>query len=841
MHTAQPPSIASSSSSSVVLQPGFTASHPLSSRRWVREADELCVESLRRSDRLESINTYVATYKLHDPQWQPLLLPEVHVLQAALNSVDDSGEGKANSTGWRDPRDHKVVDHAGSPFSFPSSLASAEGGCAGPPPPPPHGQRKTFEKTNGWSEVYLHYNKLTSLELMSRHANFALRHIVQRGHAMYFITVSQHSILAPRGLVEASHITCAYGVKGERLRTYLQHVGPLDARDVLHLDAKTRSVKWEWDRAGVPRGVVAVSLVEGYGTWFQRKPMLWQRSRRIGALQAQMGAHQYLLSAPETVGRWRDHEVSLLEPHTRIFGAVADVPSREHEHSTSSDPIADEADTPLKHTTSTSPTTASHPYGTDPDGGGGHDGSGGGGDGAFTSRGGGGAMAVGIVASSQIAQNPKLYLGQLEAPVITALDAVHQLAYRSAVHHHLVRPFRPPPSSSAITASSSLTPPFSVDSTPTLSMEERIATTKAIKEKEEEEGGRLWRRRLCMEEFLPISWTTRTPPPYVPLEAELPFTVQLSRPSVLHLSSSHCQERPPAGKGRGNGRERTQRMEKNDRCGGRVGEGGAGWTIGMPMLQRHAVFRVRGEDTHTPLSPSSSPTLPVACMEFILHQGVDHYVFDDSPSARPMKWWNQKSNMPYNGTLYAMRSGWLDAVEPLWTMANPLPSKTSDSRHSAGSPAWDTAAATARPCATLLERRKVSGRVRSPHEMLAPGACYLVGHETEDLCGERTSRTTASHWRTPLGEEEGEPHDRDAGGADCPPAVEKCPTMAHGVPSSVTAGREAERVPPHASSLPVSLLVTPTTTAMARMARYHRAALHVARKRKLRRKKTGKK
>lgn len=776
----------------------------------MREADELCVESMRRSDRLESINTYVATYKLHDPQWQPLLLPEVHVLQAASNTVNDSGEGKESRNGWREPQEHTVDDLFGTPFSSTSSLVSTEGDSAHPPPPPPpHGPRKTHEKTDGWSEVYIHYNKLTSLELMSRHANFALRHIVQRGHAMYFITVSQHSILAPRGLVEASHITCAYGVKGERLRTTMQHVGPLDARDVLHLDPNTRRVQWEWDRHGVPRGVVAVSLVEGYGTWFQRKPMLWQRSRRIGALQAEMGAHQFLLSSPESVGRWRDYEVSLLEPHTRLFGAVVDGPSRAPEPSIANDSVSYSGDTtPRKNTTSPSSSTMPPPPDTVPkeeeeeEVGGGPDRRGNGD--AFVG-GGGGGVAVGIVASSQVAQNPKLYIGAFEAPVVTALDAVHQLAYRSAVQHHLVRPMAPPSSSSSS--------PILAVSPPTLLKEESTRTSMAIHHPKEDDGVGLWRRRLRMEEFLPISWTTRTPPPYVPLEAELPFTVQLSRPSVLPLSSSHGPEGPSS-----------------------AGGGSAG-TIGMPMLQRkNVVFDGRGEATRTLPSPphpsfssSSSPTLPVACMEFVLHQGVDHYVFDDSPSARPMKWWQQKSNMPYNGTLYAMRSGWLDVATPSWNMTNPLHPKTR------------AAGMTARK----RERRKRSGGVHSPCEMVAPGDCYLIGHQTEDVCGERTRKTPASH-STTLDEKEGERQDVGEGvvgwrDENCPAMAGESDTKAMGMPSPTTVERAADmEEPPPSSSLPVSLLVSPNSTAGTRMARYHRAALRFARKKKLRRKKAGK-
>lgn len=428
------------------------------SRRWLREADELCVASMRRSDSLHHMNHYIATYKHDDEQWKPLLLPEVCTV------TPPSGSGLTMGSSPMEDGKEGAVD--------------------------------------------IDYNKLTSLELMSRHANYSLRHIVQRGHAMYFITVSQHSILAMRGLVEASYVSCSFGVKGERLRTHLTHVGPLDAREVLRVqrNSATGEPRYYYDLKdpSARRGVVALSLVEGYGTWFQRKPMLWQRARRIGALQAQMGAHTYDLASPESVGRRRDCEVSLLEPHIQLFG---------------------------------------------------------GGQGT----GGGGATAVGLIASPQVAQNSRLYLSQFEAPAITAVDAVHQLAHRSALHHQLIRPAG-----------------AAADHSP-------------------------------MERLLPVSWTTRTPPPYVPLEADLPFKVQLSRPSVV-------DERMAAG------------------------------TIGTPLLQ--------------------GP--PISMYEYVMHQGVDHYVFDDSPSARPMKWWNQRSNMPYNGMLFGVRSSMLDGITPTEYIPNPL-------------------------------------------------------------------------------------------------------------------------------------------------------------------------
>ncbi|EPY41130.1 hypothetical protein AGDE_02795, partial [Angomonas deanei] len=318
------------------------------------------------------------------------------------------------------------------------------------------------------------------MELMARHANYSLRHLVQKGHAMYFVTYSQHSILEMRGLIESSFITCSYGVRGERLRTHLVHVGPLDLRDVMELKKEadgTLSVHFNLNKPTVRRGVVALSLVEGYGTWFQRKPMLWQRTRRIGALQSTMGAYNYDLLPPHSVGRRHPYEVSLLEEHASTMGGTA----------------------------------------------------------------GGGCEAVGIIASSLVSQNKKMYLGQFEAPAIAALDSVQQLAHHTALHHKLVREVSDP---------------------------------------------------SRMEQFLPVSWVTRTPPPYVPLESDLPFKLQLSRPNVFPVSDVR-HPYPTGG------------------------------TVGSPFIEG----------------------APLTLMEYHLHQGVDHYVFDDAPNARPLKWWNQKSNL----------------------------------------------------------------------------------------------------------------------------------------------------------------------------------------------------
>ncbi|KPA73310.1 putative mitochondrial hypothetical protein [Leptomonas pyrrhocoris] len=486
-------------------------------RRWVRDADELCIASIHRSNNINRINSYVATYKFEDPQWAPLLLPEVHVLpKPRASAAPDQGK----------------VETAAEPTT------------SSPPPPSCTSSPDSAQEF----DVFIDYNKLTTLELISRHANYALRHLVQKGHAMYLINFAQHSITQMRGLVEASYVSCAYGIRGERLRTHIIHTGPVDVRDVMEIDPATQRVSFNRKKPHVRRGVVAVSTVEGYGTWFQRKPMLWQRTRRIGALQSQMGSYDYQLCDPAEVGRLRSYEVALLAPHVRLIGAQ------------------------------------------------------------------GGAEAVALVASSQVAQNERLYMGQFEAPVLTAVDAVQQLAHRTALHHQLVRP--------AAGEAEGTTPPTTA----------AAAAAAGHDDPQSQE-----RRRLAgMERLLPVSWVTRTPPPYVPLEADLPFRIQMSRPAVI----------------------RTDRQTGQGAAAAAFPTGGA---VGSPF--------VKG--------------VPLSLFEYNIHQGVDHYVFDDAPSARPLKWWNQKSNMPYNGYLYAMRSGLLDHVEPAGRIANPLaPPSSSKARSS---------------------------------------------------------------------------------------------------------------------------------------------------------------
>jgi hypothetical protein len=142
-----------------------------------------------------------------------------------------------------------------------------------------------------------------ALELRARHANVALRHLVQKGHAVYVITDTSHSVLRPRGLAERSYVTCSMAKSQQRLLTHLIHEGPLDAADP----------------AG-PRGVVAMSNVCSTALAFNRKYMLVERSRRVGSLQSQLGAYDWTTHHPEEVGRASEAEVMLLQSTTRVLG-----------------------------------------------------------------------------------------------------------------------------------------------------------------------------------------------------------------------------------------------------------------------------------------------------------------------------------------------------------------------------------------------------------------------------------------------------------------------------------------------------------------------------------------
>jgi hypothetical protein len=190
-------------------------------RRWVRSSAETCVASIQRSRRL--LSQYVASYRMDDPQWAPLLeLP-----------------------------------------------------CGNP----------------------------VALEIRARHVNYGLRHLVQKGHALYIVHSTDHTVLHPRGLATRTHVTCALDGRDEHLLTQMVHEGPLDAED-----------------PDGPVGVVAMSLARSVAGPFHRRPMLWQRSRRVGALQAQLGAYDWVMHDPHVVGRADSNEVLLLKNETTFVG-----------------------------------------------------------------------------------------------------------------------------------------------------------------------------------------------------------------------------------------------------------------------------------------------------------------------------------------------------------------------------------------------------------------------------------------------------------------------------------------------------------------------------------------
>ena len=312
-----------------------------------------------------------------------------------------------------------------------------------------------------------------ALELKARHCNNALKHLVQKGHAMYYTTHTQHSVLYPRGLAERAHITCAFGTKGERLVTNILHEGPLDAREPLG-----------------PRGIVAVSQVQGFGTHFDRKPMLWQRSRRVGALQAHMGAYDWTLWHPDDVGRRQVEDVMLLKPHTKFVG--------------------------------------------------------------------GGATSIGIVSSISVAAHPFHYVGEFDAPMTCSVDAVHQLAHLGAAKSKMVKP---------------------------------------------------------KEALHAVAWITRSPKPYLPLEVDLPFRLQLSRPQIFHA--------------------------RNEIVNTTVGRP---FVDGVPMMQFEALMR----------------------------QGEEQYIFDDSVASRPLTFWSQRNSRIFDGEFWFVRDEHVDNLNIAEGLRNPF-------------------------------------------------------------------------------------------------------------------------------------------------------------------------
>ena len=338
-----------------------------------------------------------------------------------------------------------------------------------------------FIVTYRWSDP--HWSRILSLpcgnpigmELRARHCNYALKHLVQKGHAFYAIQHTKHSVLHPFGIAERSYVETGSAAQGERLVTQIFHEGPLDSR--LPPDE-------------CPRGIVAVSTAQGMANGISRREMLLERSRRIGALQAEVGAQDWELIDPADVGRNSLDEVMLLAPHTEFFA--------------------------------------------------------------------GGMTSKGIVSSAHVARHPFHYTTEFEAPAPTIVDAVHQACHRVAKYHDLVKP------------------------TDTLHV---------------------------------LGGTVCSRFPFTPVENDLHFKLQLSRPEVMH--------------------RREQYPSTN---------------LGSPLVDGAPIFAI----------------------QFGVFQGAENYVYDDKPSSRPMQWWQQCSSIPYYGHFYFCREGNVGKLRPFEDIPNPF-------------------------------------------------------------------------------------------------------------------------------------------------------------------------
>ena len=137
-----------------------------------------------------------------------------------------------------------------------------------------------------------------------RHIGFNLRHLLQANFPLFIVHQTQHSVLQPRGIAERSYVTCAGARSKAEITFHIVHEGPIDARE---------------GKEG-ERGVVAVSQAYAWAGEYDRREMLWKRSRRIGALACQNGAFDWEISHPEDCGREADEEVFLLEKHMKFLG-----------------------------------------------------------------------------------------------------------------------------------------------------------------------------------------------------------------------------------------------------------------------------------------------------------------------------------------------------------------------------------------------------------------------------------------------------------------------------------------------------------------------------------------
>ena len=151
------------------------------------------------------------------------------------------------------------------------------------------------------------------LEAKSRHISAGLRHLVQGDHAAYAIRHTGHSVVHPGAVAERAHVACRlFSAPG---------LAPADPR----LPGLQVHIAHE-GRVGRGRAVVAASVVEGLALDFERREQLWKRSRRVGAMAAEMAAYDWTLAHPRDVGRAAHPQVFLLGPHLRhLNGATAAV------------------------------------------------------------------------------------------------------------------------------------------------------------------------------------------------------------------------------------------------------------------------------------------------------------------------------------------------------------------------------------------------------------------------------------------------------------------------------------------------------------------------------------
>jgi hypothetical protein len=242
-----------------------------------------------------------------------------------------------------------------------------------------------------------------------------------------------------------------------------------------------------------------------------------------------MGAYDWTLWDPAAVGRSADHDVMLLEPHTKFIG--------------------------------------------------------------------GGATTVGIVSSIAMAQHPFHYVGEFDVPMTCGVDAVHQMARLVAVRNKLVRNGNRATISSA-GGSEEVVPPR--DSSQESPRKDALGAGNMGSE---------------MEGLHCLAWTTQSPKPYLPLEVDLPFNMQMSRPQVfVHRSEI------------------------------------ANATVGRPFVE-------------------GVPMMQVECS---ITQGQEHYLYDEAMSARPLMYWSQRNSRVLDGEFWFVRDEHLVNLSIAEALPNPF-------------------------------------------------------------------------------------------------------------------------------------------------------------------------